>query len=249
MTKEIKAEFKKVFTVRSTYAIFGVMLFLLVLLGFYASGWHSDKSDLMDPLRIYGVGQQAINGLAIFPALIGLLLFTHEFRYNTISYSLTSSNSRSKVLFAKIIVISVIALVSTAIVGASAPLLAKLGLNVHHLHLVHQHFYYGSLVWKGLMFGWGMAMAGLVIAALIRNQIGALITLFVVPETVEGLLSIWLKKNTVYLPFSALHQMIGAGQDVNGATLSPLHAMYVFLAYLVIAWAIAWVLFIRRDAS
>ncbi|HEY1645756.1 MAG TPA: hypothetical protein VGF75_05295, partial [Candidatus Saccharimonadales bacterium] len=99
---------------------------------------------------------------------------------------------------------------------------------------------------------WGYAMAGLVIAALLRNQIGAIIVLFVVPDTVEGLLSILLKNNTVYLPFSALHTMLGVGLNSSnsaGPSISPLHALYVFLAYLVVAWLIAWYMFIRRDAS
>ncbi|HET8991551.1 MAG TPA: ABC transporter permease [Candidatus Saccharimonadales bacterium] len=249
MTKEIRAEFRKVFTTRSTYALLGAVVFLLLLLGFYVAGWHSNKADLMNPLRLQMIAQQAINALSIFPAVIAVLLFTHEFRYNTISYSLTLSNNRSKVLLAKIIAISVVALVTTAFLGAAAPLLAKLAIHINHLHLAPQQFHYGSLIWKGLMFGWGMAMAGLVIAALIRNQIGAIVTLFIVPSTIEGLLSIWLKSNTVYLPFSALHRMLGAGDSVNGATLSPLHAMFVFLAYLVVAWAIAWYLFLKRDAS
>ena len=249
MTKEIRAELRKVFSVRSTYALLGLSLFLLGLLGFYVAGWHTDKGELANPDRLYMIAQQAINGLAIFPAIVGVLLFTHEFRYNTISYSLTLSNNRSKVLAAKVIVVSLLAIVTTLFIAAAAPLLAKLAMNINNLHLVHQHFYYGSLLWKGLVFGWGMAMAGLVFAALIRNQIGAIVSLFIVPNTVEGLLSIWLKKNTVYLPFSALHQMLGAGDSVNGATLSPFHAMLVFLAYLVVAWAIAWYLFIKRDAA
>ncbi len=249
MTKEIRAEFRKVFSTRSTYALLAGSLFLLALLGFYVAGWHTSKVDLLNPLRLYDIAGQAINALAIFPALIGILLFTQEFRYNTISYSLTLSNNRNKVLLAKIIVVTVIALVTTAIIGIAAPLLAKFAMGINHLNLVHQHFYYSTLLWKGLVFGWGMAMAALVMAALIRNQIGAIVTFFIVPSTIEGLLSIWLKNNTVYLPFSALHRMLGAGESVSGATLSPLHAMFVFLAYLLVAWAIAWYLFLRRDAA
>lgn len=247
--KEIKAEFRKVFTVRSTYALFAGMLFLLVLLGFYVNGWHSSKADLMNPLRLFSMDQVAINALSIFPALIGILLFTHEFRYNTVAYSFSLSNSRSKVLFSKILVVSVIAIASTAFIGTTAPLLAKLGISINHLHLAHQHFSYGSIIWRGLVYGWGLSMAALVLAALIRNQIGSMVVFFIAPNTIEGLLSIWLKKNTVYLPFSALHHMLGAGNDVTGATLSPLHSMFVFLGYLIVAWAIAWYMFVKRDAS
>jgi ABC-type transport system involved in multi-copper enzyme maturation permease subunit len=176
------------------------------------------------------------------------LLVTHEFRYNTIDYSLTLSNSRSKVLAAKILVITIIALLVTAMISIATPLLADLGIHANHLSLVTQKFYYGSLFWKGLIFGWGYAMAGMVFAVLLRNQIGAIVTLFIVPDTVEGLLSILLKNNTVYLPFSALHSMLGVGVDVQNS-ITPLHAMFVFLLYLSGAWIIAWYMFLRRDTN
>lgn len=252
MITEIKSEFKKIFTIRSTYIIFAIMLILMGFFGFYVGGWHSQKIDLINHLRLYMVTQQSISFLAIFPALIGLLVLTHEFRYNLISYSLTLSNNRSKVLAAKIIVVSLIALVLAAIVGTVSPLLSYWGIHANHLHLIHQNYYYGSIVWKGLVYGWGYAMAGLVIATLIRNQIGAIITLFIVPGTVEGLLSIWLKNNTVYLPFTALHTMLGADQMANtssGPVISPIHAMYVFFGYLLFSWIIAWYLFLKRDAA
>ncbi|HEY1645200.1 MAG TPA: ABC transporter permease, partial [Candidatus Saccharimonadales bacterium] len=145
MINELKAEFKKVFTTRSTYIIFALVIILLIFFGFYVGGWHTDKTSLLDPHLLFKTDQQAINFLAIFPALMGLLLFTHEFRYNMISYSLTLSNSRSKVLAAKIIIVSIIALAVAAVAGVAAPLLSEWGMNANHLHLVHQHFYFWNI--------------------------------------------------------------------------------------------------------
>ncbi len=227
------------------------MLILLVFFGFYVGGWHSQKIDLLDPTRLYRITQQATSFLSIFTALIGLLLITHEFRYNLASYSLSLSRSRSKVLAAKIIVISVLALVVTGILVVAAPLLADWGIHANHLKLVPQHYYYWGIAWKGLIYGWGYGMAGLVIGTLLRNQIGAIITLFIVPHTVEGLLSIWLKNNTVYLPFTSLDTVLGVNESAanSGPIITPVHALLVFLAYLVGAWIIAWYLFMRRDAA
>lgn len=254
MIDAIKSEFKKVFTIRSTYVIFAVMLVLLGFFGFYVGGWHTTGIDLLNKLRYFRIAQQSISFLAIFPALIALLLYTHEIRYSTFAYSLTLNNSRSKVLAAKIIVITVISVIAIAIVGSAAPLLAYWGVHAHHLNLVHQSFFYDRLIWSGLVYGWGYGMIGLVLGALIRNQIGAIVTLFVVPHTVEGLLSIWLKNNVVYLPFSALDTMLGVGVASNqgpssGPIISPIHAMYVFLAYLLFAWILAWYLFLTKDAT
>lgn len=249
MINELKAEFKKVFTIRSTYIIFGLMLALVIFFGFYVGGWHSAKIDLLNPLRLYSISQQAISFLSVFGALIAVLLFTHEFRYNTISYTLTLSNNRNKVMLAKVIVVSLISLSATAVIACLSPLLANWGIHANHLQLVPQHFYYVGLLWKGLVYGWGYAMAGLVMAALIRNQIGSIVALLLIPSTVEGLLSLWLKNNSDYLPFSALHTMLGAGDHIQQASLQPINAMYVFLGYLIVSGVVAWFLFIKRDAS
>lgn len=249
MINELKAEFKKALTIRSTYILLGLMLVLLIFVGFYVTGWHSAQIDLLNHLRLYMITQQAISFLSVFSALIAVLLFTHEFRYNTIAYTLSLSNSRNKVLLAKLILVGALALFTTAVIGVFAPLLASWGIHANHLHLVSQHFYYSALLWRGLVYGIGYTLAGFIIAALIRNQIGAVVTLLLVPTTVEGLLSLWLKNNTDYLPFSALHTMLGAGMDVQKASLQPINAMYVFLGYLIVSGSVAWILFLRHDAN
>lgn len=249
MITAIRAEFRKVFSVRSTYVLLAFVAVLLVFFSFYVGGWHTDATDLRNPTRLFKLDSLVVNFLAIFPSIMGMLLFTHEFRYNTISYSLTLSNKRFKVLLSKIFVVSVLALSITAIAGVLAPLLAKWGMSANHLHLAKQQFNVGSMVWHGLAYGWGEAMIALAIAALIRNQIGAIVTFLIVPGTVEGLLSIWLKSKTVYLPFSALHSVLNVDNSPGNGYLSPLHGLLVFLAYLVVAWVVAWYMFIKRDAS
>jgi hypothetical protein len=57
-----------------------------------------------------------------------------------------------------------------------------------------------------------------------------------------------LKKKVVYLPFSALHEVIGQGQNYN-KTISPVKGAVIFGCYLVVGWIVAWVLFLRRDAN
>jgi ABC-2 type transport system permease protein len=248
MMNLLKAEFRKMFTVRSTYFIIAVVVLLELLFGFYISGWRAAPADLHNASTLATAVTDAISTIGIFPALIALLLLAHEYRYNTIMYTLTASNSRSKVLLAKILAISGFAIVFTLIFGAMSPLLTLAGMHAHHLKLVPQTLHYWDLLWRSLLFGWGYAMAGLVITALIRNQVGAIIILFVVPGTLESLLSLILKHNTVYLPFSSLHQVIGNGQTVT-SNLSTIDAALVFSGYLIVAWAVAWVLFLRRDAN
>ncbi len=249
MITNLKAEFRKVFSVRSTYVILAFVFILEIIFAFYSSGWRIDAYDLHNPNTLANDITMAVSAVSIFVALIAALLMTHEYRYNTIMYSLTLSKSRTRVLVAKILVISAIAVVFTIVVGALSPLLSVLGAHANHLKFAPQTLHYGTLLWRSLFFGWGYAMAGLLIAALIRNQIGAIVTLFIAPDTIEGLLSIALKKDTVYLPFSALHTVIGQGMGDYLHAITPLHAAEVFMVYLVLGWIIAWILFVRRDAN
>jgi len=249
MISAIKAEARKLLSVRSTYFIFAITLALMIFFLFYITGWRAAPADLHNPATLAVAIASAVNAVSIFAALAALLLFTHEYRYNTIMYTLTAANNRNKVLAAKVLVVSVFALVFTGVVILLSPLLVEIGLHAHHLTLVTQILPWHSLLWQCLFFGWGYSMAGLVLAGLIRNQVGAIITLFVGPSTIESLLGLLLKKNTVYLPFTALHNVIGQGRDITQGTITPVHAAYVFGAYLLGTWIVAWALFLRRDAN
>ena len=182
MITNLKAEFRKIFSVRSTYVILVFVIILEIVFAFYTSGWRIDAHDLHNPNTLTNDITAAVSAVSIFAALIAALLMTHEYRYNTITYSLTLSKSRTRVLVAKILVISVVAVVFTIVVGALSPLLSVLGAHAHHLKFAPQTLHYGTLLWHCLFFGWGYAMAGLLIAALIRNQIGAIVTLLHSPR-------------------------------------------------------------------
>jgi ABC-type transport system involved in multi-copper enzyme maturation permease subunit len=248
MIPTLKAEFRKIWTVRSTYFILAFVLLLEFIFAFYASGWKIDKGALHDPTTLATDITSAVSAVSIFASLIGVLLVTHEYRYNTIMYTLTSANRRSKVLLAKILVVSGFAVVFAACAGMLSPALSILGAHAHHLTLVPQTIHYGSLLWRCLFFCWGYAMAGLIIALLIRSQVGAIIVLFIAPSTVEGLLGLLLKKHVVYLPFSSLSTVIGQGMNYNNS-ITPERGALVFTGYLIVSGIVAWILFLRRDAN
>ncbi len=248
MINQLKAELRKILSVRSSYVIMAISTFFVVLINFYVVGWHSTKLDVLSPSFLTNQDLQTISFIAIFPAIISILLVTHEFRYNTIDYSLTLSRSRSRVLLAKLLVVSFVSLILIAFFGAISPLLGILALHLNHVNFVHQHYAFGPMIWHILYYGWAYSIIALFLAFLIRNQIGSVVTLLIFP-TIEGILSIWFKQNTVYLPFSALHKVLGAGQNVSSSTLSPSSAALVALGYLVILGGLSWILFIKRDSS
>lgn len=250
----LKSEFRKLLTVRSTYMITGIVTVLVIFVAFFLEGWRIQPEALQDPFQLASDVTGALN-VTVFGAIIAILLVTHEYRYNTIMYTLTSSKSRTKVLAAKFIVVSVYAIVLTVLIGVLSPLLAYLGAHAHGYSFVPQTLHFGDLAWRSLFYGWGYAMAGLLLAFLTRNQVASIVALFLLPSVVENLIGFLLfKHNSVYMPFGALNQVLngpatGAGSDPISSNLSSGKAAGVYCIYLIVGWAVAWYLFVKRDAN
>jgi ABC-type transport system involved in multi-copper enzyme maturation permease subunit len=233
-------------------------LVLLGLISFYGQGYKTPANDLTSLLFAHNL-ENVANVIGIFAGIIALLLMTHEYRYNTINYSLTAVNSRSKVLFAKFFAVLTYTFSLSVVATVLSFGLLMAGVAAAGNSLPHQDINYWLFLIKVLCFGEGMALAALIMASLIRNQVGSIVAFFLVPGTLEQLLGLLLKHNAVYLPFTALQQVIrqpipipknGAAPEIpdNGYLTAPKGAA-VFACYLVIAWIITWYLFLRRDAN
>lgn len=240
MLPAIRSEFRKLFTIRSTYILSGIAMLLVVILGFWALGY---KSSASDPTLYMEAAKMGGNVISLFVAIIGILLITHEYRYNTIMYTLTATGSRSKVLAAKLLVFGVFTIVFTLLMMLLAAFCAWIGVQLAHDAVVAQQFFYGDTLWRTVSYGLLYSMAALLFGLLFRHVVGAMAVFFIVPTTVEGLLGLLLKDNAKYLPFTALEQ-------INAASLfKPLQALLIFGAYLLGGWIIAWILFLKRDAN
>ena len=243
MMPAIKSEFRKLITVRSTYVILGFSLLLELFFALYATGYKADVADLHSHTMLASEVTSAISALAVFGSVAAVLLVTHEYRYNTIMYTLTAAKRRTNVWLAKIFIISVFAIVFSLVVGLLSPWLANVGVHLHGHTLVSQNLPLRNLLMRAVFYGWGYSMLALIVAMLIRIQVGSMAALFLIPTTVENLLGLLLKNNQVYLPFSALSAVVEKGH------ISYSHAALVALAYIVGGWIIAGIFFIRRDAN
>ena len=247
--RALKAEFRKLLTVRSTYVITIALTIGVIFIAFFLEGYRLSAIQLRDPTQLSGDVTGALN-LTVLGAIVAILLVSHEYRYNTITYTLTS-NSRNKVLFAKFITISAYALFLAALIGVLSPVMSYLGVHAHGHSLGPQTFHAANLAWRSLFYGWGYGMAGFLLVLLTRNQVAAIVTLFVVPGVIENLLGfLLLKHNSVYMPFSALSQVINTSQaGPTSSNFSPAHAALIYCVYLVVGLVAAWVLFLKRDAN
>jgi ABC-2 type transport system permease protein len=249
MLAAIKAEFRKLFTVRSTYVLLALGTAFTIFYAFFIVGWQLKGPQLQDPNLLTNDVVGALTSLPlVFSGIVAILLMTHEYRYNTIMHTLTSSNSRTKVLASKLIAVLTLGLLFTAFIGVLSPLMSYWGVTAHGHTLVHQAFDVPGMIWRGLFEGTAYTLFAFILAALSRNQVAAIVSIFAIPiaEQVFGLL---LKSKTIYLPFSALSAVLTKPQMADRGSLSFGHAAMVVGAYLVVGWLATWVLFLRRDAN
>ncbi len=245
MINAIKAEYRKILTVRSTYVLIAIALLIVGLVSFYIDGLKGDFINF-DPNKLAGEVTSSVGIITGIVSFIGVLLVTHEYRYNTISYTLTLSRNRTQVFFAKIIAISTLAVVMALFVGALAPALTDLGLKIQGGYLAHQVFPLADLFWRSIYFSWGYSMMGMIFALIIRAQVGTFLALLFLPGTIEPLLGLLFKKDVVYLPFMALQGVLSHNHI---QMISYQRAALVSFGYITVGLFIAWQLFLRRDAN
>jgi ABC-2 type transport system permease protein len=240
MIPQLRAEFRKLITVRSTYI---VSILALLLSGFVAFWVFGYKGDISSESLVSNAIQSTAMASSVFIAVIGILLVAHEYRYNTIMYTLTASNSRTKVLLAKLAVMTGYAVAFMLFAAAFAAALSMLGAHMGHLHVVSQHVEFLDVMWRMLFYVLGYMWAGMLITVVVRHVVGAVVTILVVPTTVESLLRLFLKENAKYLPFTSLEQVSATTGTAAGK------AALIFGLYLLAGGALAWWIFEHRDAN
>jgi ABC-2 type transport system permease protein len=246
MLATIKAEFRKLLTIRSTYFIVALALLLTGFIAFYGMGYKSEHIIPANMFREYILNCVSI--VQVFGGIVAILLITHEYRYNTIAYTLTSSNSRLKVLLSKMLVVTVFAVILSVVAAAFVGALIALGAHFAHHSVITTGLDYGDIALKSTVFTVTGVLAALVIGFLARSVVFAIVAYFLIPTTVEPLLNNLLKVSTNYLPFMAQNQIImnNAGDP---KVFSPLASAGVFCAYILGAWIIATFFFVRKDAN
>lgn len=244
MRAAVLSEFRKIYTVRSSYFIVVIVLLLIALVGGQAMSNEVGAGDLASPSFLESRVIILMSVVALLSGIAGILQFSHEYRFNTIMYTLTNTRSRTNILLAKIVALSGYAAVFTALAGSFAFVALIFGLQLHDKSLVPQTVAWGELIWKSFFITWGYTMFGAVLVGLARNQVFAVATFLALPMIIEQLLSLALKDNAWYLPFMAMNAVTS-----NPPELSSGNAVLVVLGYIGGGWILSWILFLRRDAN
>lgn len=244
MLSTLYSEFRKLISIRSTYIVSALSLLIIGGLSFYGTGLKGGPH--FSPHTLQAGANDALGLVGIFVGIIAILIITHEYRYNTIAYTLTESNNRMKVLLSKMIIGAGYALLMALLaIGVSMSTII-LGVHIAGNELGPQILDAYSLLWKSAAYMIGTAWFGMALGFLFRSQVMAIVAYFVVP-TIEALLQALLKVNKNYLPSSSQEQILQY-LPMPGS-YSPLASLGVFALYLVGAWIVASVLFVKRDAN
>jgi len=249
MMSSLKAEFRKLLSVRSTYYIVLITLAIVLLVTGWGNGVKADVATLHNPNFLTNEATNAVFIGGIIIAVVGLLIVGHEYRYNTILYTLTSSNSRSKSLLAKFIAITVFALVTITAVLFFAPLCTIVGTHIAGKHLVSQNFPVWAILREDLFVGWGYMMYALIIATIIRSQVGSIVTFLLIPLVGEHVIESIFKSSTNYMPFNSLQSVANNLLTNAGSPVSTSHNVVVACTYIAVGALVSFVLFARRDAN
>lgn len=245
MIDALKAEFRKLLSIRSTYIVSGLSLLLTSGISFYFLGVKAVGT--FSPFSVQPAVLSMLSGVGIFVGIVAILLVCHEYRYNTISYTLTMTNRRIKVLAAKVFVIAIYAVVMALLTILLTSILVPLGVRVGGGAVMAQNFDMWGVLWRALAYMTSVALMGALFGFLFRSLVFTIVVYFVLPTTIEPVLINFLRANGNYLPSTAQNQIIAATPGADA--FSPLASAGVVALYLAVGWIIATILFIRRDAN
>lgn len=246
MKAALTAELRKFLTIRSTYVLTIFSLLLAGFVVFWGLGYKADGFSLQSSDAVAVAAITAVMTTSIFTGILAILHICHEYRYNTIGYTLTASNSRLRVVGAKFAVLTVYGVLVTAIALVLGFTLMPLGASMAGHELGRQTIDLWDTIWRSGVFLMGNLWLGLIIGFLTRSVVAAVVTYFLITP-IEQLIHNFLKVSTNYLPTSAQAQIVNTPAEPG--IFSPAASAGVFAIYLVIGIVISGILFVRRDAS
>lgn len=269
MTRALAYEWLRIRTLRSTWWLTGLTLFLGIGIStlfawalrydFNNGGPSPEDLEELGPIV---VTQLAASGeipsvICFVLAIIGIFAWGHEYRHGMIRASLTALNSRTQLWVAKFVVVGLwvaaVALVTLVLSGLVAELFLHEYVDVLSAETVR---IIGRQVLYGVVLSW-LAMA---FTSLTRSQAFALVAIFLWPFLIEPLVFVFfrlvpgLRDHTELLrfrPFDAGARLVNALADpvgTFGEPLSALGGLAVFGGTAAVVMLVSYVLFTRRDA-
>lgn len=273
MTAALRTEWRKISTTRTWWLIalamfaymlvIGAIMALSFVLGMQAEGgsqtFPGTEPVVMDPRDVASsVYTLAVALGYIFPAILGALSVTTEFRYHTITPTLLAEPRRSLVLGAKLIAVIPFALV-VAVAGVAGAVIGgatTLALMGEPTFLADAQMLRTIAMSVVALVLWSLVGVGF--GSVLTNQVAAIVVLLVFTQFVEPLLRILLAQFDVteavskFLPGAAGEAIAGSSLYTSSGLaelLAPWQGMLVLLAYAVVLVVVGRLTTLRRDIA
>jgi ABC-type transport system involved in multi-copper enzyme maturation permease subunit len=209
---------------------------------------HAAAVPLEDPRVLTVVVGGSFGVPLVVALLLGVLAFTQEFRYGTVTSTYLGEPRRARVLIAKWVSQGVaVALVTSATLVLAVILgLALIGTRDGEIAFSGQF-------WQTVVFAFLVMAAysaiGVAVGVLVRNQVIAIVAVLVWMLVVEWLVVPSLPSVGRFLPLGAAQELLGqeASLGLDGELLSTPVAALLLLGYTSLAVVLAITLTPKRD--
>lgn len=244
MSAAFRAEILKLRTTRTLLGLTGAMLGLVlfsVILHSLGLSLH-DLAAKSGQLRVLSEAGETLG--AVFAGLLGAMSITAEIRHGTIRPTFLGTPQRGRVIAAKgatsVAVGVALGLLATGLAAAVGS--AAMSARGVALHLNAGD--YLRLIAGGAGAAALWAAIGLGVGAVVRNQVTAIVGIFIWLQIVENILADSASSVSRYMP-GGLAQAISASR--SGLVASPALALILLAVYAAAAAATGWRTTLRRD--
>jgi hypothetical protein len=252
MVRLVRAEFTKLATTRLVYGMAAAMAaFAVLIVAANAAGVEGAP-----PLSAYSfpafvaAPTKLLAGAAL---LLGILGMAGEFRHQTVTQTFLVTPDRGRVVAAKLVAYPLagiaLALATLAVTAAvAAGWLAAKGITPSSLLDARLGRVLGVVLLGAVLAAGLCGLVGVGVAALVRNQVAALVAMLVWVLVVEGLLMSLLSAPSLgkWLPSAAAAAAISSP---GGARLSRLGGTLLLAAYALAFALVGTSLVVRRDIT
>jgi hypothetical protein len=252
MVRLVRAEFTKLATTRLVYGMAAAMAaFAVLIVAANAAGVEGAP-----PLSAYSfpafvaAPTKLLAGAAL---LLGILGMAGEFRHQTVTQTFLVTPDRGRVVAAKLVAYPLagiaLALATLAVTAAvAAGRLAAKGITPSSLLDARLGRVLGVVLLGAVLAAGLCGLVGVGVAALVRNQVAALVAMLVWVLVVEGLLMSLLSAPSLgkWLPSAAAAAAISSP---GGARLSRLGGTLLLAAYALAFALVGTSLVVRRDIT
>lgn len=246
MSALLRAELIKLMTVRGTLGLlFGAVA--VALIGAVSTIGSGEPEGLAVPLGDQQFFVLASVNLALFALILGIKMFTDEFRHGSIIPTMVLEPDRSRVLLAKAVVGALAGGILVLIAQATTLVVAHLLIGARGVDpswTASDAVAAGGLVAAGALW----AVIGVGVGAVVRHQVAAIVGGVVWIVIIENIGTGFLGDAARFLPGQAAHALARV-TGFGDVLLAPAIGGLLFVGYAVLLTVIGTQALVRRDIA